>query len=357
MTHPVTPLFVACALWLGAGLSACTAPADKADAPPTAEASYSLTLPDMPLHDPFIVADKQNQTYYLYTSNLKRLSGTDGVGVMAYKSPDLKHWSAPKAVFTLPEGLWADGGGWAPEVHQWQGKYYLFVTVHNEATPNGHSDQTGLDLYRRSTILAVSDTPDGPFTVVRDAAPVAPKEILSLDGTLYVDPDGQPWMVYANEWIQTRDGTMAALPLTDDLSAKGPPTVLFKGSDSADALPQQEVKAYVTDGPELHRTQDGSLVMIWSSWGKDGYLQTQARSKTGDLKGPWEQLPLLLDKGSGHGMLFETFDGQLMLIVHRPFKNAHGKLYEVSDTGDRLVLTRQRVDLDLDPTPLPPHQP
>jgi len=51
--------------------------------------------------------------------------------------------------------------------------------------------------------------------------------------------------------------------------------------------------------------------MLWSSYGKGGYVQTVARSESGKLAGPWEQLePLLgndLVRGandSGHGMLF-----------------------------------------------------
>ncbi|HEX7799878.1 MAG TPA: family 43 glycosylhydrolase, partial [Asticcacaulis sp.] len=90
----------------------------------------SLTMPDMPLHDPFILADKASRTYYLYTSNNPRLSGVCGLGTMAYESHDLEHWAAPKAVFTLPKGTWADGGAWAPEAHEWRGRYYLFTTFH-----------------------------------------------------------------------------------------------------------------------------------------------------------------------------------------------------------------------------------
>ena len=37
---------------------------------------------------------------------------------------------------------------------------------------------------------------------------------MTLDGTLYVDRAGKPWMVYAHEWIQKVDGTMEAIPLT-----------------------------------------------------------------------------------------------------------------------------------------------
>ncbi|UDF03107.1 glycoside hydrolase family 43 protein [Asticcacaulis sp. AND118] len=320
-----------------------------------ADDQATLTLPNMPLHDPWIVADKATRTYHLFTSNRERLSGQPGIGVMAYRSRDLKHWTKPHRVFALPQGVWADGGGWAPEVHQWQGRWYLFVTVHNEKMPLpvGASGQAN---YRRATVLAVADTPEGPFTLVRNGEPVAPKALMTLDGTLYADPAGQPWMVYAHEWIQTGVGTMEALPLNPDLSAKGPPRLLFKGSDSPWAVPQQG-QNIVTDGPQLYRTSGGALMMLWSSWGADGYIQTLARSASGDLFGPWEQLPMWLGKGSGHGMLFHTFDGQLMLIVHRPFKNARGYLYEVRDTGPSLELVRQRTDLDFDATPLPPFKP
>ena len=313
-----------------------------------------MTLPDMPLHDPWIVADKASKTYYLFTSNNPRLTGESVTGIMVYTSSNLINWTKPRIVFRLPEGIWANAGGWAPEVHEWRGKYYLFTTVHNESAPlpKGTSDRP---LYRRGTVLAVSDTLEGPFELVHGGEPVAPKEIMSLDGSLFVDEAGKPWMVYAHEWIQMSVGTMEAIPLDDNLAAIGPPVVLFKGSDSKWAVPQQGANI-VTDGPEIHRTKDGALVMLWSSWGQDGYIQTLARSPSGRLTGPWEQLPMLLDKGSGHGMLFTTFDGQLMLIVHRPFKNARGKLYEVRDTGDSIELTRQRVDLDRDPTPLAPYK-
>ncbi len=339
---------------LTAGL-ALTASSVLAKASTTATAfDTPLTLPDMPLHDPWVVADKASKTYYLFTSNNPRLTGESVTGIMVYTSANLINWTKPRIVFRLPEGIWANAGGWAPEVHEWRGKYYLFTTVHNESAPlpKGTNDRP---LYRRGTVLAVADTLDGPFELVRGGEPVAPKEIMSLDGSLFVDEAGKPWMVYAHEWIQMGIGTMEAIPLDDNLAAIGPPLMLFKGSDSKWAVPQQGTNI-VTDGPEIHRTKNGALVMLWSSWGQDGYIQTLARSPSGQLTGPWEQLPMLLGKGSGHGMLFTTFDGQLMLIVHRPFKNARGKLYEVRDTGDSIELTRQRVDLDRDPTPLAPYK-
>jgi hypothetical protein len=47
-------------------------------------------------------------------------------------------------------------------------------------------------------------------------------------------------------------------------------------------------------------------------------------------------------------MLFRSFEGQWMLVLHRPFKNARGKLYEIRDAGDHLELVDERTDLDGD---------
>jgi beta-xylosidase len=322
--------------------------------------AQEMLLPDMPLHDPFILAYAPTKTYYLYTSNVPSLTHVQRTGTMAYTSKDLKHWAAPKVVFTVPEGFWAELGGWAPEVHAWKGKFYLLTTLHNEkkelvqkGRPVGHPT------YMRGTIIAVSDSPEGPFVPVSDG-PIPPANFMTLDGTLYVDRAGKPWMVYAHEWLQVTDGKMEAVPLKDDLTgASGSPISLFKASDApwidAQAVPTDRGSVYVTDGPELFRSKDGHLLMLWSSYehlneedGESHYVQTVARSVSGELKGPWVQLDPLVKQDSGHGMLFRTFDGQLMMVLHRPFKRARGKLYEMRDLGDHLQVVKERVDLDGD---------
>ncbi len=323
----------------------------------TAVHAEPLRLPDMPLHDPFIVADAKTRTYYLYTSNVPGESGTCGIGTMVYESHDLKDWTAPKVVFTLAKDGWANGGGWAPEVHQWQGHYYLFTTVHNEATPIPGPARPNRQPYRRGTVLARADTPEGPFTLVNGGEPIAGAARMTLDGTLYVDPQGKPWEIYAHEWLQQTDGTMEAIPLDNELKPTGEPVVLFKSSDAPwvkGSLKGPGDTVYVTDGPELYRTKDGHLLMLWSSYDQNGYVESEARSDSGDIRGPWTQLAPLVRQDSGHGMLFHSFDGKLMLVMHRPFKNARGKIYEVADAGDHLEIVKERTDLDFDGTPSRP---
>ena len=320
----------------------------------TASDAYPLLLPQMQLHDPFIVADRASGTYHLFTRNEVAMSGERGLGTMAYTSRDLKHWSRPRVVFTLPDGNWADGGAWAPEVHQWKGRWYLFTTFHNEAAALPPEPGSKRRPHRRGTLIAVADSLDGPFTLANDGEPVVPASDMTLDGTLHVDAEGRPWFVYAHEWVQATVGTIEAVPLDDDLRAIGEPQLLFRAdaADWARGQPQAEGDTvWVTDGPQFFRTQAGTLLMLWSSYGDDGYVQALARSTSGTVAGPWEQLGPLVERDSGHGMLFRAFDGRLMLVVHRPFTRALGKLYEMRDAGDRIEVVREATELDLEAYP------
>jgi hypothetical protein len=151
--------------------------------------------------------------------------------------------------------------------------------------------------------------------------PVTPPAWECLDGTLHVDDAAQPWMVFCHEWVQIADGAMCAMRLSADLRAPaGDPVDLFRASDAPWACPIGEGKnAYVTDGPFVMRPGDGSLLMLWASIGRTGYAQGVARSPSGDIRGPWQQVgePLYAEDG-GHGMVFRTFNGDLMMALHAP---------------------------------------
>jgi len=322
--------------------------------------SVALTAPQQPLHladfhirDPWIVADAASQTYYLYATNAEGVTGNPGAGVMVYRSKDLRNWEQPSLVFTLPDGTWADAGqgAWAPEVHPYRGKFYLFVTLHNPGKVIAEPPAAWRRITMRGTTIAVSESPEGPFTLVKTDGPIPPADFMTLDGTFYQDQAGVPWMVYCHEWAQKIDGTVEAVPLKKDLSgAAGEPIFLFKGSDAPwlDTTLQADKtqNSYVTDGPELYRSKDGHLLMLWSSFARNEYVETVARSKSGQVQGPWEQLPPLLEVNGGHGMLFRSLQGQLMFVMHRTNVDPYAKIYEIEDNGDRLTVVRERVDLD-----------
>lgn len=315
-----------------------------------------LELKDFSVHDPFILAYRQTGTYYLYNSaGAQQLGGQRG-GVVAYKSKDLLHWDGPYTVFEIPDGLWADPreGVWAPEVHLYRGKYYLMATLHNSTKLLPYADEEKLPMYNgrkakphlRGTQILVADTPDGPFVPLGNS-PAPPADRMTLDGTLYVE-DATPYMVYAHEWLQVLDGAMEAVPLKTDLSASaGEPFLLFRASDapwvkSPDKKPGPGA-TYVTDGPVVYRTKNGKLVMLWSSYRDGLYVETLAYSTSGKLRGPWKQGDVLVGNDSGHGMLFESFEGKLMMVLHQPNRQARGKLFEMEDTGDTVRVKQQIV--------------
>ena len=354
---------------IGSPLRASDAAADDFDTP--------LTMPNMPLHDPYVLADQATRTYYLYTANQQSVSHAPGA-IMVYRSHNLHDWSAPTVVYSIETDGWArpQNGAWAPEVHFYNGRYYLFTTLHNTqqviATAStagqacGNCGQVWQNQNWRATVIAVADSPLGPFTQLDKTKPVTPRNFMTLDGTLYQDPlTGKPWLVYAHEWIQKIDGTMEAIPLSDDLTAAaGDPIYLFKASDApwydTESTPNtDQMPPYVTDGPEFYRTPQGTLIMLWTSYRNHNleYVETWARSKSGTLQGPWEQMGPLITGNKGHGMIFRTFDGGLMLVLHNHMNqpNVRGELYDVKFTSDAVKIVRHREDLDgvTDVPPIP----
>ena len=221
-------------------MSVASAPGSRAQSAPPPDATTrpvvktGLRLPDIQLHDPWIVADQSTRTYFLYSAASRRITGEGRTGTLYYTSKDLATWEGPYIAFVAPKDSWADPGvnAWAPEVHSYKGRYYLFTTLHNPSKKLTTTDSTRPNSMR-ATMIAVADSPRGPFTLTKTDAPITPPNFMTLDGTLYVDKAGKPWMVYAHEWLQKVDGTMEAIPLNDDLSAAtGAPIHLFKASDA-----------------------------------------------------------------------------------------------------------------------------
>lgn len=283
------------------------------------------------IRDPFVLPE--NGTYYLYES--KAWSG--GRGVFVRTSKDLENWTERQPVMTLPADS-ACTAVWAPEVHKYNGAYWLFTTLTfpaDAAKPVPSLCEKGFSggetMHPRGVWVFRSDRPTGPFKPVKDWS-VTPAEWMCLDGTLWVE-DGTPWMVFCHEWIQTGNGRMMAAPLTKDLSSfAAEPIQLFKAADVPDG-------GQVTDGPFLFRTQDGALRMIWSNFIKgSGYCVLQCASESGSVRGPWKKHVPLYARDGGHGMLFRRADGTRMLTIHQPNKSPDERmrLFSVRETPEGL---------------------
>jgi GH43 family beta-xylosidase len=296
---------------------------------------FNINLSDIRVRDPFILADHASKTYYLYArrGNRQHKDGL-GLGVEVYTSKDLAKWSAPVLVFERPKsGFWGGTDIWAPEVHQLGKRYFMFVTF------PGREGGRGTQILR-------AERPEGPFRILGDTANTPPEQ-QCLDGTPWMDADGTNWLVYCHEWCSIKDGTVRAVQMTDDWTARnGESILLFRASEAPWVRPFQPGN-FVTDGPFFYRTKGGKLLMIWSSFRKGGnYALGVAESAGGSVKGPWRHLPdVLFGKDGGHGMIFRDFAGDLLLCLHQPNggnrERAH--LFNLKEDDDRLALLAPHV--------------
>ena len=281
---------------------------------------------DLNIRDPFILTFEGK--YYLYKSDYGK--DEDGIiGIEVYVSEDLENFDGPTKVFRRPEGFWATKDFWAPEVHYYKGRFYMFASFYRE-------DETRM----RATQILASDSPEGPFEVWSQE-PVTPNNWMCLDGTLYVEND-VPYMIFCHEWLQTVDGEMCVVELSADLkSAVSKPKVLFKASESGWAI-RNNGDGYVTDGPFLHKTNDGKLIMIWSSFSENGYSEAVAYSDNGSINGNWKHCEKMLSsQNGGHGMIFNDLNGKMRFTMHfpnSPFGAERAKIFFLEDINEEPFL-------------------
>ena len=179
----------------------------------------TVPLGEIRLSDPCILADSTTQTYYM-----------TGTGGMLWKSTDLKMWTGPYNVVRHDTASWMGPRPmiWAAELHHYKGRYYYFATFTNRAVVIG--TVRGNRIERRASHVLVSDRPDGPYVPMQDSI-YLPADRPTLDGTFWVDTDGNPYMVFCGEWLANWNGTIEKQQLKPDLSGPvGEPKVLFRAS-------------------------------------------------------------------------------------------------------------------------------
>ena len=105
---------------------------------------------DIWIRDPFVVSVPEEGRYYLYGTRGAETWGGRATGFDGYRSADLENWEGPFVVFRPAADFWSDRQYWAPEVHRYRGRYYLFATFKAEGVCRG-------------TQVLVADGPGGPF--------------------------------------------------------------------------------------------------------------------------------------------------------------------------------------------------
>ena len=138
-----------------------------------------LTPSDIPIRDPFVVPVAAERRYYLFGTSVPEAWAAPATGLDYYTSSDLRHWEGPFPAFRPPAGFWSDRNYWAPEVHAYRGRYYLFASFKAEGVCRG-------------TQILAADGPGGPFVPIAGTITLPANELhITASGakTVLVDRD------------------------------------------------------------------------------------------------------------------------------------------------------------------------
>ena len=136
-----------------------------------------------------------NNTVYLYTTHDE--DGADNFEMydwLLYTSTDMVNWTDHGAVASTKDFAWRsrDNGGWALQVVERGGKFYMYCPLH------GH----GIG-------VLVADRPEGPFKDPIGKPLVWQQEHWEdIDPTVWIDDDGQAYMYWGNPnvyWVKLNE--------------------------------------------------------------------------------------------------------------------------------------------------------
>ncbi|WEK33534.1 MAG: glycoside hydrolase family 43 protein [Candidatus Pseudobacter hemicellulosilyticus] len=140
--------------------------------------------------DPYVLQVKADK-YYMY--------GTGGVaknGFAAYSSTDLVNWKDEGQVFYASNtNGWSDstaawgGAYWAPEVYEYNGKFYMFYSAQWKDNPNKEVENFRIG-------VAVADKPTGPFIDIVNK-PIFDPGYPIIDGNVLFDKSGKLYLYYS----------------------------------------------------------------------------------------------------------------------------------------------------------------
>ena len=287
--------------------------------------------------DPFVL--KAVGEYWAYGTGLQ----PDGRAFPILRSPDLVHWTeVGTALAALPGG---HPCYWAPEVSDWNGRYYLYYSVGNEEL--------------MQIRVAVADHPAGPFV---DSGRRLTREDFAIDAHVFEDDDGSRYLFYATDYLShTHIGTGTAVDrLLDPFTLAGQPRPVTRARYDWQVYdPQRQSKGgvrwHTVEGPFVLKHK-GRYYQMFSggNWQNVSYGVSYATTDRLDTPDEWEQvcdgrrvLPILRTVpgqviGPGHNSVVVGPDNrQLFCVYHRWAADGSARvlcLDRLDFVGDRILI-------------------
>ncbi len=264
----------------------------------------------MQLRNPFIFLDRENLVYYM-----------TGDGGTVWTSKNMHTWVGPYNVLQPDPSISLQDIRQitAPEIHKYKNRYYYIATF----APNDSTDNTNR--------IFVSDSIQGPYKPVNNE-----KRALSsgMNATMCHDEHGYGYLIY-NQSTEKHNNIQIIL-LTENFNEQiGEPYVMLSS------------ESQIIDGPFIFETEEYRLGMLFTTQKDEKSMLCAAYSEKGEgLNGPWhiEQQPLLAD-GYGQAMLFNDYDGTLMMALHKDTtingkKTSLPRIFEVDTQLEKLKIKK-----------------
>ena len=95
-----------------------------------------LKREEIRIRDPFILPMPEEGCYYMYgTTALEQASLAARGTFSVYRTVDLENFEEPKVIVDSDKlGFWGRFDFWAPEVHKYKDKFYMFATFSKKYT-------------------------------------------------------------------------------------------------------------------------------------------------------------------------------------------------------------------------------
>lgn len=308
--------------------------------------------------DPYVLLSSDGH-YYMYGTT------DETKGFRAYRSDDLLSWEPLGFVYEGNTGSsWTKDCFWAPEVFEFDGRYYMFFSANTKNNPHDE-----LEVFRIG--VAVSEKPEGPFVEMHDG-PLFDPGYPIIDADVFLDDDGQYYLYYSrccykhpvhseiSEWAKQQglfdeieESWVYGVRLKPDFSGViGEPVLLLCPPEKMSDRQSEWESRSVTCGEANRRWTEGSCIvkkdgiyyMMYSANYYMGENYAIGYATSGSPLGPFRKSqdnPLLeknTDEGGdvtgvGHNSVTTSRDGEEIYCVY------HGR---TSATGqDRIVFISQ----------------
>ncbi|WP_164852227.1 glycoside hydrolase family 43 protein [Rheinheimera riviphila] len=267
-----------------------------------------------------------DDTVYLYsTHDEQALDGKDYrmYDYRLWSSKDLVHWQNKGTVFRYSNFGWArgnekTGNAYAHHVIQRQdasgkSRYYFYAAVEGGQTADAFGFSIG---------VAVSDSPEGPFTdprgmpliLLEDTAKDKDHSWRNIDPAVFIDDDGRAYLYWGNKqlwWVELEADLVHLKGESYSLDAQG----RMQNRDSSkvkihavDSLPNFEEGPYVSK-------HNGIYYLVYAA----GFPESLAYATSKSATGPWQYQGIIMaplpNTTTIHPAMFD-FNGNTYLAYH-----------------------------------------